>query len=488
MSVNSVQIEAQISNWAFTEDFEVKRWLQGKAEGTKPTYICALKSFLEFTGLSPKQLIDEAELDRQKSVRERGGPEYKVGSFYDWLLNEYVQKIRGRTKGIRVNSAKKGTSKNLATSYANTIKGFYRVNGFPLTVEIQKGAPKKENFKLALRIPQIKSLLDATTNLRDKAIILTLFQSGMSINELCYLTYGDVANGLQANEEPLNLHLIRKKEQVEYDTFLGTDAIEAIKSYLAQRKRNGEVLSRDSPLFIIQFTTDVKSSRMKKLYPALVEASLKSAALKAGLVTQQELNAADVSPCRPHAIRTAFISILKMAGLNDTLVEYFCGHTISATDKAYLRLTVDELRKTYKQYEKYLSITGVVDSEKLEKLEQKAKMLEQNSQSNQGVITALLENGKNKDVQIANVTGLLTQIQDTLNSLNREMDYHRMEDVARFVMIQAPSREEMVSFLNRRQISQSIFQRSELQCIVFSPEANKWLYIEENDIAKLLIP
>src|SRR5208283_4665418 len=97
---------------------------------------------------------------------------------------------------------------------------------------------------------------------------------------------------------------------------------------------------------------------------------------------------------------------------NNTLVEYLCGHTISATDKAYFRLTVDELRKTYKQYEKYLSITSSVDTEKLEELEEKAKVLEQNSQNNQGVITALLQNGKTKDLQIANMTGLLTQIQD----------------------------------------------------------------------------
>jgi hypothetical protein len=58
----------------------------------------------------------------------------------------------------------------------------------------------------------------------------------------------------------------------------------------------------------------------------------------------------------------------------------------------------------YKQYEKYLSITGMVDTEKLEELEQKAKLLEQNSNTNQGVITALLENGKNKDAQVNNMT------------------------------------------------------------------------------------
>jgi hypothetical protein len=217
-----------------------------------------------------------------------------------------------------------------------------------------------------------------------------------------------------------------------------------------------------------------------------LEAFLRSAALKSGLTTQEELKVADFNPCRPHAIRTAFISILKTAGMNNTMVEYLCGHTISSTEKAYLRVTTDELRKMYKQYEKYLSITGMVDTEKLEELEQKAKLLEQNSNTNQGVINALLENGKNKDVQVNNMATLLAQVQESLNKINDEMNFHRLEDIARFVSAKSPTREEMVNFLRRRQISENIFARTELQCVVFAPQTNTWVYIQENDSANLL--
>src|SRR3990170_3266364 len=61
--------------------------------------------------------------------------------------------------------------------------------------------------------------------------------------------------------------------------------------------------------------------------------------------------------------------------------------------------------------------------------EQKAKMLEQNSQNNQGVVAALLENGRTKDSQINNMTNFLSQVQESLNKLNNEMDYHRLEDI-----------------------------------------------------------
>jgi len=207
---------------------------------------------------------------------------------------------------------------------------------------------------------------------------------------------------LHLKKKPLNLHLIRKKEEIEYDTFIGTDAIEAVKAYLAQRERSGEIIKLDSPLFILQFTTNPKSSKIRKIYASLIEWSLRTAALKAGLITQEQLKAADMSPCRPHALRTAFMSILKLNGVNNTLVEYMSGHSISPTEKACLRLTTDELRRLYKQHEKHLFFRSMVDSEKLDELEHKAQVLEQNSNNNQGVITALLENGKNKDLQINN--------------------------------------------------------------------------------------
>lgn len=176
---------------------------------------------------------------------------------------------------------------------------------------------KKENFKLAIRIPEIRKLIEVVTSLRDRAIILTLFQSGISINELCNLTYGDVRNGLQNNERPLYLHIIRQKENVEYETFLGTDSIEAIKSYLAQRVRDGETLNDESPLFRIEFTTRPNGNKIKKIYPLLIECFMRRAAFEAGLVSKEKLKSADMNPARPHALRTAFISILKLANMNN---------------------------------------------------------------------------------------------------------------------------------------------------------------------------
>jgi integrase/recombinase XerD len=447
---------------------------------------------MEFTSLTPVELIDEAEKDREKSLRLRGEPEHKLSTFFQWLKTEYLQIQKAR--GNKWLKNKKQLSSNLACCYCHAIKGFYRQNNFPLIVKLPKAVIKKENFKLAIRIPEIRKLIEAVTCLRDRAIILTLFQSGISINELCNLTYGDVRNGLLTNERPLYLHIIRQKENVEYETFLGSDAIEAIKPYLAQRVRDGEILDNDSPLFTIEFTTKLNGSKIKKIYPLLIECFMRRAAFEAGLVSKEKLKSSDMNPVRPHALRTAFISILKLANMNNTLVEYFCGHSISPTEKAYMNFDVEELRKSYRQFEKYLSINALADHQKLVELENKSKTIEQESKSNQGIIQALMQNSNYKDAQINNMNGqltsvstLLVQVQESLNRINDEMSFHKLEDIARFVAAKSPTREEMIIFLSKRQISKNIFRRPELNCIVFSSQTNTWVYTADNDTSNLLM-
>lgn len=68
---------------------EIEKWIAGRTIGTKRSYLSAMRAYMEFTKLTPKQLIDQIEEDRQKSPREQGVPEVQLNKFYDWLVNEY---------------------------------------------------------------------------------------------------------------------------------------------------------------------------------------------------------------------------------------------------------------------------------------------------------------------------------------------------------------------------------------------------------------
>jgi hypothetical protein len=148
METNKGLFEAQTPNKALTEPnllqfIEIQRWLDKKKSSTQKVYLHALTAFMEHTKLDPKELIDLAEEDIKKNQRERGEPARKIQSFYRWLTTDYVKKTHGIPKTVR---AKQPLSSNLANTYANAIKSFFKDNNFPVYVKIPKPLAKKENF------------------------------------------------------------------------------------------------------------------------------------------------------------------------------------------------------------------------------------------------------------------------------------------------------------------------------------------------------
>lgn len=328
---------------------EIKKWVQGKKESSINNYFTAMRLYTDYTGMDPEQLIDEAEEDAKRPRRERGKPESRIMDFHKYLLNEH-ERMRGKNVGER------GVSRNLSKMYFSAIRGFYKENGFPLNVKTPKATNKRENFKLELRPKDVKRLIDMAPSLRDKAIILCMFQSGMDVSTICSLNYGDVERELIDGKEPLMLHIIRDKEGIEFHTFFGRDAIAALKIYLEERvKKYGEKLTYETPLFVKE---GAKKLTFERITTNLIQNMFRDLVLDAGIVTKDQLQMADINPARPHALRGAFSSILKLEGVNELFVEYMMGHVLPFNG-AYFRPHPDELRKVYSEYEHALSITEV---------------------------------------------------------------------------------------------------------------------------------
>jgi len=331
--------------------YEVQRWLRAKSNSTKGRYLLCIKRYCDFTKLNPTELIDEAENDRKGPRRSRGKPEDRLLQFQEHL-NEYKQ--QGRKN---FNSS---LSDSTISIYFNAIRSFYNSNQFWLGIKSPKAVPREVNCKFDLRAKDVRTLLDCTTNLRDRAIILVMFQSGIAVAELCRLNYGDISKEFEECKIPLCLHLIRKKEKVEFDTFIGLDAVKSLKLYLQDRIRRGENLCYTSPLFIKEGT---KKRFSQRIHPRLVQIMMSIAAIKSGLVSVERMEVADFNPVRPHALRSSFISIMKLAGASETAVEYMAGHTLDGVRKAYFKPRLDELREIYCEYEPYLSVSNIPNSD-----------------------------------------------------------------------------------------------------------------------------
>lgn len=323
---------------------EFEKMVTGKSEATKRKYKTVLEQYCEFTGMDPEELIDEAEEDWNSSRREQGEVELKIKQFQEHLEEKYS----GKTVRNKI----------------FCIKSFYSANNYPQDVKAPKASPTNKSLKI--RSEDVKKLVDAAPTLRDRAIVLMMFQSGMDVSTVCSLDYRHVKRGLERDEEPMPIEVQRPKEKVNYTTFVLRDTMDALKAYLNHRKqkpverneknvateRAGEP-SLDDPLFV----KERSRGNGKRLRPPLIQKMMRKTAVESGLVSREEMESSKMNPCRPHALRKGFSSILELNGINSNIVDGFLGHSIDY-DSAYSQQTEEELAEQYMEASEDLRITG----------------------------------------------------------------------------------------------------------------------------------
>jgi site-specific recombinase XerD len=387
-------------NW---EDPALRRWLDTIARNsTKYGYRAAFKTYAYFTGLTASDLIDEALADFKKDPRERQDVVMtRLVKFYHWLKTEYPKKSRGSGEHQVV---AKGVSDKLAHFFVNAVRSFYAT--YDITIRMRGRhrlpRPRVQNKRMKVGAEQVKVLVDHARTPRDRAIILTLFQSGMDVSTLCSVKYGDVAEGLSKEENPLNLELHRPKTGTEYYTFLGTDAIEALKAYLDDMRSRGVQFRNDTALFL-------KERGKEQLTTNLVQNMMKEVAVNSGFV-DRENNGNGFNPLGPHALRESFGSIMINSGVPDTIVDFWLGHEIGEMAEAYKGVQYESLKQMYEDREKLLSISP---KENLEELREKLKgEIEQQNRQLQTMLNSLVTENLDLKQRISRTEQKLAELEE----------------------------------------------------------------------------
>ena len=377
------------------------------SNGTQRLDKRAMRFYLQFLEsakgieLMPGDLLKRYDDDRSKEISNRGHPEEEWIEFVHWLQNSKKHDLRGNLTDDYLSPAS-------VRSCGGSIKSFYSWHGMTLSRKAQaprivrRATPKLENMKFEYRPENVKKLLAVMKNNRDKAITLVMFQSGMDISTALSLTWGQVRRAVENDEAPLLVHVTRQKTGLMYRTLLGKDAIDAIKTYVRERtmtryvcdecgrssgdKRNicpecrsevmkpfKETLESDTPLF------NPKNDMGTMLNPSY-QRVLRRCAVLANLVTVEEMQKADINPARPHALRSAFESILSLHGANQGLIDSLMGHE-TQYGGAYKSASNDELRQMYSKYEKHLSVNDSQDFQDVrEEFSERIRSLDQELQ------------------------------------------------------------------------------------------------------------
>jgi Site-specific recombinase XerD len=198
------ELNLEISKDPFFNNFIEKRNL---SKSTKTVYMGRIRSYCDFLGKNPSELIQDAQKRKGMKVDE--------------LVNSYIEELK-----------QTGKSPTTIVNNLDTVKAFY--NEFQIDTNPIKNISIPEinkwgNNKIISR-DQIKEVLELSS-LRDKAIILLHLSSGMEARELRCLTYGDFINSISEyvdlNQGLLNFRKVAD-ELFNIDNLVGTWKIKKV--------------------------------------------------------------------------------------------------------------------------------------------------------------------------------------------------------------------------------------------------------------------
>ena len=159
-------------------------------------------------------------------------------------------------------------------------------------------------------------------SLRDRAILETLFSTGLRISELCRL---DRFIDLERGEVT-----VRGKGEKLRIVFLSEGARAAIKKYLAKRT------DADVALFI-SLTKAKNQKVIGRIIPRTIQRLIIFYAKKAGILGR----------VTPHQLRHLFATDLLMNGADLRSVQTMLGHSSITTTQVYTHITNKELKEIY---------------------------------------------------------------------------------------------------------------------------------------------
>jgi site-specific recombinase XerD len=318
----------------------------GKSPATVSTYGDALRRFMEFlTEAGAPQ--DTAPSGLSADVLER---------FHTWLVDNY-----GRDRRATIATYVAGTRaffrflarRNLLTpgvTFEQMRAGLQEVMG--------KGSYKtpRTDRRLPLVLIYVNNIAlpDPARNgqakrlelLRDRAILHTLFSTGMRREEVARLNREDLDDGWSSQA------LITGKGDKERVVFFGDEALAAIREYLAARA------DRYSPLFIRHDNRRGAPSRGGQNYRLTPHSIWRIVKTYAGLA------GVDLTT---HDFRHAKASVMLNRGAKLSEVQDILGHASpETTKKIYAHYEVSHLRQAFEQYsataEELASQLGTADA------------------------------------------------------------------------------------------------------------------------------
>ncbi len=281
-----------------------------------------------------KEYLDYLEIEKNRSPKTRENYRRYLD---DFIRTSGVKRVSEITEGVvreyRVNLARRNLKKITQSYYIIGLRNFLKYlvkKGTKALSPDRVELPKVTRRDIeTLKYEELERLLSAPEGnsfraKRDRAILETLFSTGLRVSELCGLNrYIDLERG--------ELSVRGKGEKVRV-VFFSKRAKRAIKEYLEAREDVEEAL----------FVSLTKQEKViGRITPRSVQRMVDWAAKKAGIAR---------SDVTPHTIRHAYATDLLINGADLRSVQELLGHADISTTQIYTHLTNKDLRDVHNAF------------------------------------------------------------------------------------------------------------------------------------------
>lgn len=252
---------------------------------------------------------------------------HQLSPTHIWNYRVYLSRQSKKT-------LKKSTQNYYLIALRSLLNYFANQNILSLPAEKIKLAKDKDDKKVNfLTLEQIEKLLSAPNTskrigLRDRAILESLFSTGLRIAELVSLNREQI--NLKTADKGLELGIVGKGNRPR-TVYFSARAIHWLKEYLTNRRDKGKAL-------FINYQRG--RNGYLRLTPRSIEKMIKKYALLAGLPSQTT----------PHTLRHSFATDLLSQGVDLRVIQEFLGHRNIATTQIYTHVTNQRLRDIHRKF------------------------------------------------------------------------------------------------------------------------------------------
>lgn len=258
-------------------------------------------------------LLQLEEAGKIRNLKQRTIDCYKnyVSSFLNYMNKNPEELTCQDVREFLLLKKKEGLKATTLNLYNSTVRFFFRNVLHILWDDITVPRMITEHkLPIVLSVEEINRLLDATKDLKYKAMFATMYSSGMRVSEVIHLHYDDISR------TNMQIHIRDTKNRMDRYTILSERNLEILTEYWFCNGKPREIL------FPNRFTGQY-------LTVSALEQVMRRAVADAGLSNK----------ATPHCLRHSFATHLMEQGVDHRNIQALLGHRDPKSTEVYLHVS-----------------------------------------------------------------------------------------------------------------------------------------------------